>query len=72
MSDVDKKIQFSTSGWFWTPKTEKEMTDYFNSFSGKGESSLVWLGASIAMNYILNKINNEFDVYKKGENNGSN
>jgi hypothetical protein len=72
MANVDKKIEFSTCGWYWTPDTEKEMVDYFNSFTGKNESFLVWLGANIAMNYILNKINKQFDVYKKGEKNGSN
>ena len=68
MSNVDKKINFSLNTLFWTPETEKEMVDYFNNYGNASNQANVWLGASIGINYILNKINKEFDIYKKGDN----
>ena len=58
------KIEFTISNLFWTPKTEKEYLSFIDRYNGS-EKSLVALAGQIAMNYILNKINNEMDVYKK-------
>jgi len=58
------KIEFTISNLFWTPKTEKEYLSFIDRYNGS-EKSLVALSGQIAMNYILNKINNEMDVYKK-------
>jgi hypothetical protein len=49
---------------FWTPKTEKEYLSFIDRYNGS-EKALVALSGQIAMNYILNKINNEMNVYKK-------
>ena len=59
-----KEIEFTISNLFWTPKTEKEYLSFIDRYNGS-EKSLVALSGQIAMNYILNKINNEMDVYKK-------
>ena len=45
-------------------KQVKEYKSFIERYAGN-EKALVALGGQIAMNYILNKINNEFDVYKK-------
>ena len=58
------KIEFTISNLFWTPKTEKEYLSFIDRYNGS-EKSLVALSGQIAMNYILNKINNEMNVYKK-------
>ena len=58
------KIEFTISNLFWTPKTEKEYLSFIDRYNGS-EKALVALAGQIAMNYILNKINNEMDVYKK-------
>ena len=58
------KIEFTISNLFWTPKTEKEYLSFIDRYNGS-EKALVALSGQIAMNYILNKINNEMDVYKK-------
>ena len=59
-----KEIEFTISNLFWTPKTEKEYLSFIDRYNGS-EKALVALSGQIAMNYILNKINNEMDVYKK-------
>ncbi len=59
-----KKITFSVSGFFWTPQNEKEYKSFIDRYNG-GEKALVALSGQISMNYILNKINKEFDIYKK-------
>ena len=59
-----KTIEFTISNLFWTPKTEKEYLSFLDRYNGS-EKALVALSGQIAMNYIMNKINNEFDVYKK-------
>ena len=59
-----KEIEFTISNLFWTPKTEKEYLSFIDRYNGS-EKSLVALSGQIAMNYILNKINNEMNVYKK-------
>ena len=58
------KIEFTISNLFWTPKTEKEYLSFIDRYNGS-EKALVALAGQIAMNYILNKINNEMNVYKK-------
>ena len=58
------KIEFTISNLFWTPKTEKEYLSFIDRYNGS-EKALVALAGQIAMNYILNKVNNEMDVYKK-------
>ena len=58
------KIEFTISNLFWTPKTEKEYLSFIDRYNGS-EKALVALSGQIAMNYILNKVNNEMDVYKK-------
>jgi hypothetical protein len=58
------KIEFTISNLFWTPKTEKEYLSFIDRYNGS-EKALVALSGQIAMNYILNKINNEMNVYKK-------
>jgi len=57
-------IEFTISNLFWTPKTEEEYKSFIDRYTGS-EKGLVALSGQIAMNYILNKINKEFDVYKK-------
>jgi hypothetical protein len=65
MSKTKKKtIKFTISNLFWTPKTEEEYKSFIDRYNGS-DKALVGLSGQIAMNYILNKINNEFDVYKK-------
>jgi len=59
-----KEIEFTISNLFWTPKTEKEYLSFIDRYNGS-EKALVALAGQIAMNYILNKINNEMNVYKK-------
>jgi hypothetical protein len=59
-----KEIEFTISNLFWTPKTEKEYLSFIDRYNGS-EKALVALSGQIAMNYILNKINNEMNVYKK-------
>ena len=59
-----KEIEFTISNLFWTPKTEKEYLSFIDRYNGS-EKALVALAGQIAMNYILNKVNNEMDVYKK-------
>ena len=59
-----KTIKFTVSNLFWTPKTEEEYKSFIDRYTGS-EKGLVALSGQIAMNYILNKINKEFDVYKK-------
>ena len=59
-----KTIEFTISNLFWTPKTEEEYKSFIDRYTGS-EKGLVALSGQIAMNYILNKINKEFDVYKK-------
>jgi len=59
-----KTIKFTISNLFWTPENEKEYKSFVDRYSG-GEKALVALSGQIAMNYILNKINKEFDVYRK-------
>ena len=59
-----KEIEFTISNLFWTPKTEKEYLSFVDRYNGS-EKALVALAGQIAMNYILNKVNNEMDVYKK-------
>ena len=59
-----KEIEFTISNLFWTPKTEKEYLSFIDRYNGS-EKALVALSGQIAMNYILNKVNNEMDVYKK-------
>ena len=58
------KIEFTISNLFWTPKTEKEYLSFVDRYNGS-EKAMIALAGQIAMNYILNKINNEMDVYKK-------
>jgi len=65
-----KNVKFALNNFFWTPKSEKEYEEFTNRYNNQ-EKALVILGGTIAMNYILNKINNEFDVYKKEENNAN-
>ena len=60
-----ENIKLALNGWVWTPKTEKEMVEYFNSFTGPGEKSLVWLGAQISANYLSDQINKKFTLIKK-------
>ena len=60
-----KKVKLTINGWVWTPQTEAEMVDYFNSFTGPGEKSLVWLGAQRASNYMADQINKKFDLKEK-------
>ena len=64
MKTKKKTIEFTISNLFWTPKTEEEYKSFIDRYTGS-EKSLVALSGQIAMNYILNKINKEFDVYKK-------
>ena len=64
MKTKKKTIEFTISNLFWTPQNEKEYKSFIERYAGN-EKALVALGGQIAMNYILNKINNEFDVYKK-------
>ena len=65
MSKTKKKtIKFTISNLFWTPKTEEEYKSFIDRYNGS-DKALVGLSGQIAMNYILNKINKEFDVYKK-------
>jgi len=59
-----KKIKFSVSGFFWTPQSEKEYKSFIDRYNG-GEKALVALSGQISANYLLNKINKEFDIYKK-------
>jgi len=59
-----KEIEFTISNLFWTPKTEKEYLSFVDRYNGS-EKAMIALAGQIAMNYILNKINNEMDVYKK-------
>ena len=65
---MKNNIKFTLNNFFWTPKSEDEYKEFTDRYNNK-EKALVVLGGTIAMNYILNKINNEFDVYKKEENN---
>ena len=58
------KIEFTISNLFWTPKTEKEYLSFVDRYNGS-EKAMIALAGQIAMNYILNKINNEMNVYKK-------
>ena len=64
MKTKKKTIEFTISNLFWTPQNEKEYKSFIERYAGN-EKALVALGGQIAMNYILNKINKEFDVYKK-------
>ena len=64
MKTKRKTIEFTISNLFWTPENEKEYKSFVERYAGN-EKALVALGGQIAMNYILNKINKEFDVYKK-------
>ena len=51
---------------FATYKTQKELHEYFNSFTGKGESFLLTLGAALMWNTIAHLIEQEQDkTYKK-------
>ena len=59
-----KKISFSVSGFFWTPQNEKEYKSFIERYHGS-EKALVAISSQISINYILNKINKEFDIYKK-------
>ena len=59
-----KKIKFSVSGFFWTPQSEKEYKSFIERYNGS-DKALVALSSQISINYILNKINKEFDIYKK-------
>ena len=65
---MKNNIKFTLNNFFWTPKSEDEYKEFTDRYNNQ-EKGLVILGGTIAMNYILNKINNEFDVYKKEENN---
>ena len=67
-TSMKNNIKFTLNNFFWTPKSEDEYVKFTNRYNNQ-EKGLVILGGTIAMNYILNKINNEFDVYKKEENN---
>ena len=64
MKTKKKSIKFTISNLFWTPKTEEEYKSFIDRYNGS-DKALAALSGQIAMNYILNKINNEFDVYKK-------
>ena len=64
MKTKKKTIEFTISNLFWTPENEKEYKSFIDRYNGS-DKALVALSGQIAMNYILNKINNEFDVYKK-------
>ena len=66
MKTKKKTIKFTVSNLFWTPQNEKEYKSFIDRYNGS-DKALVALSGQIAMNYILNKINNEFDVYKKEE-----
>lgn len=59
-----KKIKFSLYSLFYTPKNESELNEFINRYSGN-DKALVSLSGVVYTNYILNKINEEFDVYKK-------
>lgn len=59
-----KKIKFSLYSLFYTPKNESELNKFINRYSGN-DKALVSLSGVVYTNYILNKINEEFDVYKK-------
>ena len=64
MKTKKKTIKFTVINLFWTPQNEKEYKSFIDRYNGS-DKALVALSGQIAMNYILNKINNEFDVYKK-------
>ena len=49
---------------FYTPENEGDLTKFTERYNGS-DKALVCLGGTIYTNYILNKINKEFDVYKK-------
>ena len=59
-----KSIEFSIGNLFWTPKSEEEYKSFIERYNGS-DKALVALSGQISMNYILNKINKEFDIYKK-------
>tara|TARA_Y100000004_G_scaffold57251_1_gene63732 strand:+ start:38 stop:298 length:261 start_codon:yes stop_codon:yes gene_type:complete len=59
-----KKIKFSLYSLFYTPKNESELNEFINRYNGS-DKALVSLSGVVYTNYILNKINKEFDVYKK-------
>ena len=64
-TDTKKKtVQFEIGTLFWTPQTEQEYKNFIERYNGS-EKALVALSGQIAMNYILNKINKEFEVYPK-------
>ena len=58
------KIKFSLYNMFYTPENEGDLTKFSERYNGS-DKALVCLGGTIYTNYILNKINKEFDVYKK-------
>tara|TARA_R110002012_G_C11546706_1_gene601997 strand:+ start:77 stop:268 length:192 start_codon:yes stop_codon:yes gene_type:complete len=60
----NKSIKFTISNLFWTPETEEEYKSFIDRYSGS-EKALVSIAGQVAMNYIINKINKEFNVYKK-------
>ena len=59
-----KSIEFSIGNLFWTPQSEKEYKSFIERYNGS-DKALVALSSQISINYILNKINKEFDIYKK-------
>tara|TARA_R110002167_G_C12149445_1_gene601149 strand:+ start:112 stop:372 length:261 start_codon:yes stop_codon:yes gene_type:complete len=59
-----KSIEFSIGNLFWTPKSEEEYKSFIERYNGS-DRALVALSSQISINYILNKINKEFDIYKK-------
>jgi len=60
----NKSIKFTISNLFWTPETEEEYKSFIDRYNGN-EKALVSIAGQVAMNYIINKINKEFNVYKK-------
>jgi len=58
------KIKFNLYQIFYTPESEDDLIKFTQRYNGN-DKALVCLGGTIYTNYILNKINKEFDVYKK-------
>ena len=60
MSDI--KLQGSKM--FRTFKTQKELSDYIESHIPE-EKRLLWLGAMFGMNFVVNQVNETFDLKYK-------
>ena len=64
MKSHSKEIKLKGSKMFRTFKTQKELSDYIEQHIPE-EKRLLWLGAMFGMNFVVNQVNETFDLKYK-------